>query len=76
MSEPIGALTEVLGPGHRNDVFELRAAPVQCSYLGYPGTMGAGYMDYFLSDRVATPPELAHAFTEKCTPAPPSFPSS
>jgi hypothetical protein len=46
--------------GHRNDVFAARAAPVQAGYLGYPATMGAPYMDYFLTDRLrAAPPSRA-----------------
>ena len=31
---------------HRSGIFALRPAPLQPSYLGYPGTMGAPYFDY------------------------------
>ncbi len=41
----------------RPEVLALRPAPVQVNYLGYPGTMGAGFMDYIVSDGVTTPPE-------------------
>ncbi|HEY6823341.1 MAG TPA: tetratricopeptide repeat protein [Steroidobacteraceae bacterium] len=34
-----------------------RPAPVQASYLGYPGTMGASFIDYIVTDRFVLPPE-------------------
>jgi len=37
----------------------LRPAPIQAHYLGYPGTLGAGYVDYLIGDPIVTP--LAHA---------------
>jgi protein O-GlcNAc transferase len=40
-------------------VLALRPAPVQVSYLGYPGTMGAAFVDYLIGDAVVTP--FAHA---------------
>jgi predicted O-linked N-acetylglucosamine transferase (SPINDLY family) len=48
----------------RMDLMSYRPAPVQASYLGYPATTGAPFIDYFIGDRVTTP--LAHAahFTE------------
>lgn len=37
--------------GHcRTKIFAFRAAPVQVSYIGYLGTMGAPYMDYLVAD--------------------------
>jgi protein O-GlcNAc transferase len=36
----------------RTGIFAMRAAPVQVNYLGYPGTMGAPYMDYIIGDKV------------------------
>ena len=36
-------------------VTALRPAPVQVNYLGYPGSMGAGYIDYIIGDRWVTP---------------------
>lgn len=49
----------------RPGIFAFRAAPVQVSYLGYPGTMGAGYMDYLLADRTVVPDEHLRNYSEK-----------
>ena len=51
--------------GSRLAVLARRPAPVQAHYLGYAGTTGAGYIDYFITDRIATPEALAAEFTEK-----------
>ncbi len=39
----------------RLDVLAARPAPIQVNYLGYPGTMGAPYIDYILADPVVLP---------------------
>ncbi|MEA9598757.1 tetratricopeptide repeat protein [Polynucleobacter sp. AP-Sanab-80-C2] len=49
----------------RPGIFANRAAPIQISYLGYPGTMGADYIDYIIADRVVIPEESQHFYTEK-----------
>ena len=46
-------------------VFALRPAPVQVSYLGFPGTSGADFYDYILTDRVVTPPDQQAWYSEK-----------
>ena len=50
---------------HRFRIFAHRCAPVQVSYIGYPGTTGAECMDYVIADRVVIPPEAQAHFTEK-----------
>jgi predicted O-linked N-acetylglucosamine transferase (SPINDLY family) len=40
---------------HRMRVFAQRAAPVQATYLGYPGSTGVPNMDFMLGDAVVTP---------------------
>lgn len=47
------------------EIFALRPAPIQVNYLGYPGTMGATFMDYLIGDPIITPLEHATHFTEK-----------
>jgi protein O-GlcNAc transferase len=43
----------------------LRPAPLQVSYLGYPGTMGASFIDYILVDDFVVPADQQPFFTEK-----------
>lgn len=57
----------------RTGVFALRAAPVQVSYLGYPGTMGADYIDYLIADRVLIPAASQKYFAEKIAYLPNSY---
>ena len=49
----------------RAGIFAQRSAPIQVNYLGYPGTMGADYMDYILADRWVIPPGHQSRYTEK-----------
>lgn len=65
----LGGHTENSRPGVLRD----RPAPVQVSYLGYTGTIGADFIDYVLADKVALPSELAPYFTEKIVHLPDCF---
>ena len=49
----------------RFELFAMRPAPVQVSFLGYPGTVGADWMDYVIGDPQVTPLEHAADFSEK-----------
>lgn len=49
----------------RAGIFAQRCAPIQVSYLGYPGTMGAAFIDYVIADHTVVPSELRRHFTEK-----------
>ncbi|XP_022697467.1 UDP-N-acetylglucosamine--peptide N-acetylglucosaminyltransferase 110 kDa subunit-like isoform X2 [Varroa jacobsoni] len=51
--------------GARNEIFALRPAPIQVMWLGYPGTSGASFMDYIITDKITSPIELASQYTEK-----------
>jgi len=42
-----------------------RAAPLQVSWLGFPGTSGAPCVDYLIGDPIVTPLEHAAHFSEK-----------
>ena len=43
----------------------LRPAPIQVTYLGFPGTLGADFIDYNIVDRVIVPKEKETYYTEK-----------
>lgn len=59
--------------GCRTEILALRPAPVQVSFLGYPGTMGADFMDYIIGDRVVTPLALAGDYDEKIVQLPGAY---
>lgn len=43
--------------GARNEIFAARPAPIQMSFMGFAGTLGAEWCDYLLADEIAIPPE-------------------
>ena len=49
----------------RPQIFAHRAAPVQISWLGYPGTMGTDFMDYLIADRMIVPRAQRAHYAEK-----------
>jgi predicted O-linked N-acetylglucosamine transferase (SPINDLY family) len=51
--------------GARPRIFAARAAPLQVSYLGYPGTLGAPYMDYLIADANVVPEAAEAHYREK-----------
>lgn len=51
--------------GTRSGIFSYRAAPVQISYLGYPGSMGAEFIDYIVADAIVIPESHTEFYTEK-----------
>jgi predicted O-linked N-acetylglucosamine transferase (SPINDLY family) len=57
----------------RTKIFALRAAPIQINFLGYPGTMGAGFMDYLIADATVVPRDQQKHYTEKIAYLPGSF---
>ena len=57
----------------RPGIFALRAAPIQVSYLGYPGTMGAEYIDYLIADTTLIPEAHQKYYTEKIAYLPNSY---
>jgi protein O-GlcNAc transferase len=63
--------------GHTQDtrlgIFARRAAPVQVSFLGYPGTSGTDFIDYVIGDRIVIPQDDHHFYTEKVAYLPNSY---
>jgi protein O-GlcNAc transferase len=51
--------------GCRVGIFAMRAAPIQVNYLGYPGTMGAEYIDYIVADPTLIPAEEQCHYSER-----------
>ena len=51
--------------GARHDILSWRPAPVQISWLGFPGTTALPEIDYVIADNFVLPPELEPFFTEK-----------
>jgi protein O-GlcNAc transferase len=49
----------------RTGVFARRPAPVQVNYLGFPGTMGAAYVDAIIADADTIPAGEEAAYTER-----------
>jgi predicted O-linked N-acetylglucosamine transferase (SPINDLY family) len=45
----------------RTGIFSYRVAPIQVNWLGYPGTIGADFIDYIVADRTIIP-ETHHKF--------------
>jgi predicted O-linked N-acetylglucosamine transferase (SPINDLY family) len=59
--------------GTRTNVLTYRAAPLQVSYLGYPGTLGGTFCDYLISDRFITPLASAADYSEALACLPGSY---
>lgn len=66
--DAIDVLIDLAGhtPGHRLLAFARRIAPIQMSWMGYPGTTGLTAMDYYIGDRHFLPAgEFDADFSEK-----------
>ena len=57
----------------RLGIFSHRAAPLQVSYIGYPGTMGVDYIDYLIADRTLIPDASRSHYSEKIAYLPDSY---
>lgn len=52
-------------PGGRLDILAYRGAPAQGHFLGYAGTTGADFVDFFVADGITVPPGGEANFTER-----------
>lgn len=59
--------------GSRTGIFANRCAPIQVNYLGYPGTMGASYIDYIIADKTLIPQQAQQHYFEKVAYLPNSY---
>lgn len=59
--------------GAKNEVFALRPAPIQMSFLGFCGSMGADFMQYLVCDAFVVPPNLRSFYSEKTLNLPHSY---
>ena len=57
----------------RTEILALGAAPIQVNYLGYPGTMGADYIDYIIADSTLIPEKSRKNYAEKIVTLPHSY---
>jgi protein O-GlcNAc transferase len=49
----------------RTGIFSYRAAPIQVNWLGYPGTIGANFIDYIVADKIIIPESHQQYYCEK-----------
>jgi protein O-GlcNAc transferase len=49
----------------RPGILAYRPTPIQASYLGFPGTMGADFIDYIIADKTVVPFEHQRFYAEK-----------
>lgn len=59
--------------GSRTAVFAERVAPIQVNFLGFPATMGAGFIDYIVADEATIPDASRDAYAEKVVHLPECF---
>ena len=66
-ADEIDILIDLAGhtEGNRLRTFAMRPAPIQITYLGYPGTSGLTSMDYRLTDSLANPSGSDLYYTER-----------
>ena len=57
----------------RPGILAQRPAPVQVNMLGFPGTMGAPYVDYLIADPIVVPPEYRQHYAESVVHLPDSY---
>ena len=49
----------------RSEVLALRPAPIQLHCAGFPGTMGADWLDYLVADKIVIPPDETSRYSER-----------
>jgi predicted O-linked N-acetylglucosamine transferase (SPINDLY family) len=74
-ADQIDILVDMTGhtAGSRLDIAALRPAPLQVSWLGYPATTGAAFIDYMLADPTVVPPGEEQYYSEAICRLPHSY---
>lgn len=57
----------------RSEIAAHRPAPIQVNFLGYPGTMGAAFIDYVIADPITLPMDQQPFYDEKIIHLPDSY---
>lgn len=67
MEDRIQILIDLKGHTRKNrlDIAARRPAPIQITYLGFPGSSGASFFDYVVADRIVLPERDWRHFSEK-----------
>lgn len=58
---------------NRLQIFAIKPAPIQVSYLGFPGTTGSTFLDYMITDKIVTPTSHSKYYSEKLVYLPHSY---
>ena len=74
-SDGIDILVDLKGhtAGAPPRILALRPAPIQVHYLGFPGTLGGGLVDYLVGDAIVTPEAHAADYAETLVRLPGSY---
>ena len=62
--------------GSRSGILALRPAPIQVNYLGYPGTMGADFIDFLIADPITIPADHEPDYSEQIVRLPHTYQST
>jgi predicted O-linked N-acetylglucosamine transferase (SPINDLY family) len=57
----------------RAEIAAMRPAPVQATWLSFPGTSGADFYDYVIVDQIVVPPESERYYAERLCRLPHSY---
>lgn len=58
---------------NRLQIFAIKPAPIEATYLGFPGTTGTTFMDYMITDKIVSPVSHAKYYSEKLVYLPNSY---
>jgi protein O-GlcNAc transferase len=74
-SDELDILIDLKGytAGDRLQIMARRPCELQLTWLGYPGTTGASFIDYLIADPFIVPPELESAYSERILRMPHSY---